>query len=90
MQLVGFRNRLVVLINWAWEYFRFERAARLIYHYRKHSLRWGQPPHPPGKRYPQRPLQPLTTLTRAPCWRYRSRSSTTSGSACAGTLSVAT
>ncbi|MDT8897975.1 NAD(P)/FAD-dependent oxidoreductase [Thermanaerothrix sp. 4228-RoL] len=31
MQLVGFRNRLVVFINWAWEYFRFERAARLIY-----------------------------------------------------------
>lgn len=31
MQLVGFRNRLVVLINWAWEYFRYERAARLIY-----------------------------------------------------------
>ena len=30
MQLVGFRNRLVVLINWAWDYFLYERAVRLI------------------------------------------------------------
>ncbi|MBI3962567.1 MAG: NAD(P)/FAD-dependent oxidoreductase [Deinococcus sp.] len=28
--LIGFRNRLFVLINWAWDYFFFERAARLI------------------------------------------------------------
>lgn len=28
--LIGFRNRLVVLINWAWDYFFFERVARLI------------------------------------------------------------
>jgi NADH:ubiquinone reductase (H+-translocating) len=30
VQLIGFRNRLVVLINWAWEYFFSERGARLI------------------------------------------------------------
>ena len=30
MRLVGFRNRLLVLINWAWDYFLFERAVRLI------------------------------------------------------------
>ena len=30
MRLVGFRNRLVVLINWAWDYFFFDRAVRLI------------------------------------------------------------
>lgn len=29
-QLIGFRNRLVVLINWAWDYFLFDRAIRLI------------------------------------------------------------
>jgi NADH dehydrogenase len=29
---VGFRNRLVVLINWAWDYFFFERASRIIIH----------------------------------------------------------
>lgn len=30
MQLVGFRNRVVVFINWAWEYVTYDRAARLI------------------------------------------------------------
>jgi len=28
--LIGFRNRLVVLIQWAWSYFTYERGARLI------------------------------------------------------------
>jgi NADH dehydrogenase len=31
MYLVGFRNRLVVLVNWGWSYFRMQRGARLIY-----------------------------------------------------------
>ena len=30
MLLVGFRNRLVVLINWIWNYFSYDRAIRLI------------------------------------------------------------
>ena len=30
MSLVGFRNRVLVLINWAYDYFFFERAVRLI------------------------------------------------------------
>jgi len=30
LYLVGFRNRLLVLINWAWDYLLFERAVRLI------------------------------------------------------------
>lgn len=30
VKLIGFRNRLVVLVNWAWDYFFFERAVRLI------------------------------------------------------------
>lgn len=30
IRLIGFRNRLLVLINWAWDYFLFERAVRLI------------------------------------------------------------
>jgi NADH:ubiquinone reductase (H+-translocating) len=29
--LIGFRNRLLVLINWAWDYFLYDRAVRLIY-----------------------------------------------------------
>jgi NADH dehydrogenase len=28
--LIGFRNRLFVLIDWAWDYFFYERAVRLI------------------------------------------------------------
>ena len=31
LQLIGFRNRLVVLINWAWEYIFYDRAVRLIF-----------------------------------------------------------
>jgi len=30
VRLIGFRNRLFVLLNWAWDYFLFERASRLI------------------------------------------------------------
>jgi NADH dehydrogenase len=28
--LIGFRNRLVVMFQWAWSYFTYERSARLI------------------------------------------------------------
>lgn len=28
--LIGFRNRLVVFVNWLWSYFTFQRGARLI------------------------------------------------------------
>jgi NADH dehydrogenase len=31
--LIGFRNRLVVLITWAWSYFTYRRGARLIMGY---------------------------------------------------------
>lgn len=30
VKLIGFRNRLIVLINWAWDYFFYERAVRLV------------------------------------------------------------
>ena len=30
VQLIGFRNKIFVLLNWAWDYFAYERAARLI------------------------------------------------------------
>lgn len=35
--LVGFRNRLGVLLNWAWNYIFYERAVRLILPYEKGS-----------------------------------------------------
>jgi len=28
--LIGYRNRLAVMIGWAWQYFAFSRGARLI------------------------------------------------------------
>ena len=28
--LIGFRNRLIVFIQWAWSYVTYERGARLI------------------------------------------------------------
>jgi len=28
--LIGFRNRLIVLINWAWAYWSYQRGARII------------------------------------------------------------
>ncbi len=28
--LIGFRNRMLVLVNWAWNYFTYDRAVRLI------------------------------------------------------------
>jgi len=30
MFLIGFRNRLIVMIQWAWSYFTYERGVRLI------------------------------------------------------------
>ena len=30
IQLIGFRNKLFVLLNWGWDYFFYERAARII------------------------------------------------------------
>ena len=31
MKLIGFRNRLQVLVDWAWDYLFYERAVRLIF-----------------------------------------------------------
>ena len=28
--LIGYRNRLIVMLNWAWSYVTFQRGARLI------------------------------------------------------------
>ena len=30
LQLVGLRNRALVLVNWVWNYFRYDRANRLV------------------------------------------------------------
>lgn len=46
-KLVGFRNRILVMVNWAWNYLSFERAVRLILPY--------QPPRSPGEAPPAVP-----------------------------------
>ena len=30
VMLIGFRNRLAVLVDWAWNYVTYDRSARLI------------------------------------------------------------
>jgi len=44
--LIGFRNRFVVALNWAWSYLTFERGSRLI---------TGPTPHSGDRRREQRP-----------------------------------
>ena len=36
--LIGFRNRLVVLMDWAWAYFSFQRQARVIAEQAPHAM----------------------------------------------------
>jgi NADH dehydrogenase len=43
--LIGFRNRLLVFIQWAWSYFTYERGARLITG-RTDLPGWAPPPVP--------------------------------------------
>jgi NADH dehydrogenase len=38
MSLIGFRNRLVVLINWMWSYFTYDTGIRLIIGRRKDNI----------------------------------------------------
>ncbi len=45
LRLIGFRNRFFVMINWAWDYIRYERVVRLIIPARC----FGSAPAPPGR-----------------------------------------
>lgn len=40
--LIGFRNRLAVLLNWAWDYLFFERVARILLPWRQGAPQWPQ------------------------------------------------
>jgi hypothetical protein len=46
--LIGFRNRVLVLIEWSWSYVTFKRGARLIT--RRH-LRQADVRHLSGRRF---------------------------------------
>jgi NADH:ubiquinone reductase (H+-translocating) len=47
--LIGFRNRLSVLLSWAWAYFNFTRGARLITGNQTLPGWQNKPPAPPQK-----------------------------------------
>jgi NADH dehydrogenase len=53
--LIGFRNRLVVMIQWAWSYITFDRGARLITEPLKEPLVGVDPPEAPSCREPSTP-----------------------------------
>lgn len=56
MQLIGFRNRLLVLINWAWTYLFFEQMVRLIVpDATTNGLRDGDPEN--GRSAPQQSIE---------------------------------
>ena len=56
MNLVGFRNKLVVLINWVWNYITYDRSIRLIFG------GWRTTPSAPGKPAQSSSDQKPTTL----------------------------
>ena len=39
--LIGFRNRIIVMVEWAWAYFTYERSARVV----------AEPARPPAPRH---------------------------------------
>ena len=43
MYIIGYRNRFLVLLNWAWEYFRYDRPVRIIARARGSGGRRGEP-----------------------------------------------
>jgi NADH dehydrogenase len=65
--LIGFKNRLVVLIVWAWSYLTYRRGARLITGYAApdalEALRLQH--EPPAEAGPPRPPAAVVTHSRA-------------------------
>jgi NADH:ubiquinone reductase (H+-translocating) len=54
--LIGFKNRLIVLIEWAWAYLSFKRGARVVVGAWHPSGRWWQAPDPSALRATPAPL----------------------------------
>jgi NADH:ubiquinone reductase (H+-translocating) len=48
MTLVGFRNRLGVLLNWAWNYLTYDRSVRIILNRDEQVIEREQPAVPVG------------------------------------------
>lgn len=60
--LIGFRNRLAVLFNWAWDYVFFERVARILIPVRLRAPQW--PGLPPPAEAPSSPAPIEADLPR--------------------------
>jgi NADH dehydrogenase len=43
ISIVGYRNRLVVLMNWMWSYFSYDKGIRLIVGDKKGNIFTGHP-----------------------------------------------
>jgi NADH:ubiquinone reductase (H+-translocating) len=59
--LVGFRNRVVVLLNWTWSYLSYQRGARLIT-----STGWAPATAPAAEAPRERPRPPASRPERTP------------------------
>ena len=55
--LIGFRNRLLVMIQWAWSYMTFDRGARLITSPLKEPLLEVEPDADPARSQPSEPAR---------------------------------
>ncbi len=61
--LIGFRNRIVVMINWAWAYLTYERGARLITGSNE-LPGWNAPQSSPGVNSNAEADQPVTATRK--------------------------
>jgi NADH:quinone reductase (non-electrogenic) len=68
--LIGFRNRIIVMFEWAWSYFTYERGARLITHvspaYDRHTPPHGTPIPDPGASATRPPTPADRQVAEAP------------------------
>jgi NADH:ubiquinone reductase (H+-translocating) len=55
--LIGFRNRLLVLINWAWDYFSYERNVDLIVPSRFETITKNKPVSNAGHANPEKEME---------------------------------
>jgi NADH:ubiquinone reductase (H+-translocating) len=58
LNLIGFRNRLVVMVQWAWSYFSYQRAIRLITGSLPELDRSTSAPSPKQRLRPERGAEP--------------------------------
>src|SRR5439155_757346 len=66
LYLVGFRNRVVVLVNWAYSYLTLRRGARLITHERPEETSSPSPPVPSARAPLTEPREESPAAARDP------------------------